>query len=66
MYASRERRHVRGQVLVSRQVRRRLLDGDPARDRHAVRLRRVQPDRPPERRLSEQTRNYSRLRIVSL
>jgi len=65
MYAPRERRDVRGQVLFARPVRRGLLDGDHARDRHAVGLRRVQPHRPPQRRLSEQARNHTRLGIVS-
>ena len=47
------------------QVRSGLLHGDPPRDRHALRLQRLQQDRPPEGRLPEQARDHPRPRVVS-
>ena len=42
-----------------------LLDGHTSRDRHAGGVQRRQQDRPPQRRLPQQTRNHPRPRIVT-
>ena len=66
MHPPRLRGRVRSEVLLPRQVRRRLLGRDTPRDRRAQRMRGIKQDRAPKGRLQEQPRDHTRLGIVSI